>query len=67
MKCRKLHGKFDDQKMSDLPKERCSEAAFSLIVVWTCLGYSSSEREGPILSNIEPYSPVLQVEQYILR
>ena len=37
VKCRKLHGKFDDQKMSDLPKERCCEAAFSLIVVWTCL------------------------------
>ena len=25
--CRKLHGKFGDQKMSDLPKERCCEAA----------------------------------------
>ena len=25
--CRKLRGKFGDQKMSDLPKERCCEAA----------------------------------------
>ena len=25
--CRKLHGKFGDQKMSDLPNERCCEAA----------------------------------------
>ena len=25
--CRKLRGKFGDQKMSDLPKERCREVA----------------------------------------
>ena len=25
--CRKLHGKFGDQKMPDLPEERCYEAA----------------------------------------
>ena len=27
MTCRKLRGKFGDQKMTDLPKERCCEAA----------------------------------------
>ena len=37
------------------------------IVLWTCLGCSSSERESPILSDTVAYSPVLQIEQYILR
>ena len=39
----------------------------SLIVVWTCLGHSSLEREGPVLNDILRYLPVLQVEQYLSR
>ena len=39
----------------------------SLTMVWTCLNHSSSDREGPILSDVVPYLPVLQVDQYILR
>ena len=39
--CRKLHGKFGDQKMSDLPKKKeVVKQHRSHIVVWTCLGYS---------------------------
>ena len=65
--CRKLRGKFGDQKCQIYQTKDVVKRPHSLIVVWTCLGHSSSETEGPILNAIVPYLPVLQVEQYILR
>ena len=64
---RKLRGKFGDQRMPDLPKERCFEAALFTQCGADMFGHSPSERGGPILSENVPYSPVLQVEQCILR
>ena len=66
--CRKLRGKFGDQKMSDLPKERCCQAApFTHCGVDMFGPFIIREREGPVLNDIVPYLPVLQVEQYISR
>ena len=65
--CRKLRGKFGDQKMSDLPKERCQAAPFTHCGVDMFGPFIIREREGPVLNDIVPYLPVLQVEQYISR
>ena len=56
MTCRKLRGKFGDQKMTDLPKERCCEAApvtHCGVDVWAI----HHQRD------TVPFSPALQVEQ----
>ena len=59
--CRKLRGKFGDQKMSGLPKERCCKVApfFHCGVDMFGPFIIIREREGPVLNDFVSYLPIL--------